>query len=197
MIVEEYKDYATYKQSKQIKQELKNINMKEYYIGIDPGKSGAIVIIDLVKNTIWKYAMPLISKELDCERINDILFNYKDKNCHVVIEKVHALFGSGASATFDFGYTCGALKALLIANGLPFTMVQPKEWQKEVWQGISELRKPGKEGKKGSIDTKGMALLAVKQLFPKEGLTGTERSKKAHDGIVDALLMAEYGRRKF
>jgi len=34
-------------------------------------------------------------------------------------------------------------------------------------------------------------------LFPKVNLLMTERSSVPHDGLVDALLMAEYARRKF
>jgi len=41
-----------------------------------------------------------------------------------------------------------------------------------------------------------MALVAAKRLFPGQDFTLTERATKAHDGMVDALLMSEYGKRK-
>jgi hypothetical protein len=46
-------------------------------------------------------------------------------------------------------------------------------------------------------DTKTTSILAVKKLLPDADLTtGTERSKKPHDGICDAALLALFGQRK-
>ena len=72
-----------------------------------------------------------------------------------------------------------------------------------MWQGIKEIRKPDttdKNGKirKGQIETKKMSLIAAQRLFPTFMLTPpNSKSKKIHDGIVDALLICEYVKRKF
>ena len=81
------------------------------------------------------------------------------------------------------------------------TFVQPKKWQ-SIWEGVPIQKVPtGKKNKKGEpmykTDTKATSLLAVQRLFPNIDLRASERCKIPHDGIVDALLMAEYCRRNF
>jgi hypothetical protein len=164
-------------------------------IGIDPGKNGFICILDTniaPNGEFLYYAVPLIGKDVDIKELNSILKRDYDKDVHCVIEDVHAIFGSAAKATFNFGWIVGVLEAILVAHRIPYTKVKPKEWQKEMWQGIPLQKKPN-----GRTDTKAMSLLAAKRLFPNEDLTATERSVKPHDGKVDALLLSEYCRRKF
>jgi hypothetical protein len=50
------------------------------------------------------------------------------------------------------------------------------------------------EGTQGD-DTKQRSIIAAKRLFPEVSLRRTERSRKDDDGISDAILLAEYGRR--
>jgi hypothetical protein len=42
-----------------------------------------------------------------------------------------------------------------------------------------------------------MAAIAAKRLFPNTSFLATERSKKDHDGIIDALLLSYYAKVKF
>jgi hypothetical protein len=177
-------------------------------IGIDPGKNGFICVFNtnesvevkngewmpLIPNPLTYYSIPLINKEVDLRSL-DVIFNspeFKTDNIHCCIEDVHAIFGSAAKATFNFGWIVGVLEAMLVSYEIPYTKVKPKEWQKEMWQGIPLQKKPN-----GRTDTKAMSLLAAKRLFPNEDLTATERSVKPHDGKADALLLAEYCKRKF
>jgi hypothetical protein len=172
-------------------------------IGIDPGKNGYICVYeDLEDEKGWSYfytyyPIPLIGDKVDLISLDSIFDTYTLKfgyiNVHCVIEDVHALFGSAAKATFNFGWIVGVLEAMLVAHAIPYTKVTPKDWQKEMWQGIPKITKQGKT----STDTKAMSLLAAKRLFPNEDLRATERCTKPHDGKVDALLLAEYCRRKF
>lgn len=92
----------------------------------------------------------------------------------------------------NFEWVLGILEGMLAGMGFAYTKVIPKERQKVMWQGVSPVYKSGK-----SVDTKATSLLAAKRLFPNEDLRKSERASKPHDGIVDALLMAEYCRRKF
>ena len=157
--------------------------MNKLYIGIDPGQSGGIALIQDGKEPVV-YPMPLIEKtELDIVKIFDIIT--QEPNCHIVIEDVHSIFGSSANSNWSFGFGCGQLFAMLKLSSLPFTRVSPKTWQKEMWQGVVK-----------QDDNKATSLLAATRLFPNVDFRATERSKVAHDGIVDALLIAEYARRK-
>jgi len=167
------------------------------YIGIDPGKSGGIVAVSNGGTVIAKQSMPLLGDSLDVLAIYDLftslMVNY---NPVVVLEDVHSIFGSSASSNFTFGYVCGAIEAIVLCQRMKLIKVQPKEWQKTAWVNSDIVYKPKKaDQKKASIDTKATSLSAATRLFPNLDLRKGERSKIAHDGIVDALLMAEVGRR--
>jgi hypothetical protein len=173
------------------------ITTYDYSIGIDIGKNGAIIVQDLITGEITKHIMPLLGNEIDVKSLYDILLPYKDKKCMCGIEDLHAIFGSSAKSTYSFGFIAGATEAIIISLGIPYAKIQAKVWQKEAFRGIKEIRKNSTLNKngvevKGKLDTKAMALLASKRLYPKFDSTPSERSKKAHDGIVDALLISDY-----
>lgn len=158
---------------------------------IDVGKDGAIVILEN-KDIILKLVTPTIGNQIDLSEIRNILSAYRGNDIHVVVEDVHAIFGASAKATFNFGWSLGILEGVLSGIGIAYTKVAPKVWQKEMWQGVPTIYKAGKK----TVDTKATSLLAAKRLFPNEDLRKSYRATLPHDGIVDALLMAEYCRRK-
>lgn len=179
------------------------MSLRKVWIGIDPGKQGAIVAIDELR-LVRKFTTPLLGKRVDTHAFNKLLLDLKTNydQVLVVVEDVHAIFGSAAGATFSFGHSCGIIEGLVVANNLPYVMVQPKIWQKVAFEGIPEQRKPSsnvvkKDGtsyiKQGSLDTKTMSIMASKRLYPEIDLRPTERSKNDSDGISDALMMAHYG----
>jgi len=108
---------------------------------------------------------------------------------------VHSIFGAGAKANFQFGRCLGLLEGMTIAYSLPFIKVKPKDWQKEMWEGVTPIKTIVKGKKK--TDTKATSLVAAQRLFPGDKFLGSERSKVPHDGIVDGLLIAEHCRRKY
>lgn len=163
-------------------------------IGIDPGKSG---FISACSGNIVSFPIPLIGKEVDFRELDNLIKSIGSESVYCVLEDVHAMFEASAKATFSFGYVCGGIEAILIANGIPYTKVAPKKWQKQMWEGIPIQKKPSSTGKTLVTDTKKMSLLAVKRIFPNEDLRATQRSKKPHDGKVDSLLLMEYCRRNF
>jgi hypothetical protein len=174
-------------------------------IGIDPGKNGYIAIcqesesLNLSKYSF--YAIPLIGKELDINTLNQIFHDISKLSAtygiYAVIEEVHAIYGSAAAATFDFGFTCGILEGLLVSKGIGYSKVSPKTWQKEMWKGVPLQQKSSSSGKKQVTNTKAMSLLAAKRMFPNFDLRDTDRCRVPHDGKVDALLLLEYAKRNF
>lgn len=195
----------------------------KYSIGVDPGKNGSIVIIDAHGMVLLK-PTPKVGTEIDTHKLSTFFEGFDKTNCHGVIEDVHSIFGVGAKANFQFGRALGLVEGIIAALGIPFTKVAPKKWQEEMWQGIKPIQiNTGKKTKEGNIkyktDTKATSLIAAKRLFPNLDLRGdvtveyysdTHQNrklkrvgeqivskKKDHDGNVDALLIAEYCRRKF
>lgn len=179
--------------------------MEKTYIGIDPGEVGFISVF-----------YPDGRKEFFSIDENDdlslarILRDVKTQSTEVVacMESVHAIFGSSAKSTFKFGEINGILKALLIANEIPYHLVAPKDWQKEIWIQQDEIyvtkvrtvknKETGEpeEQKVRAIDTKPTSINAARRLFPSIDLRKNDRCKKIDDNKVDSLLMAEYARRK-
>lgn len=173
-------------------------------IGIDPGKGSFICYF--IDEQIYFEEIPMIGKEIDIQKLNDIVERFNPNNTVnslripnvvCVLEDVHAVFGSAAKATWEFGRLNGMLEALLTANRVPFVKVAPKKWQSIMWEGIPIQQKPSSTGKTMKTDTKVMSLHAAKRLFPDLDLRRTDRCKIADHNKVDALLIAEYCRRKF
>jgi crossover junction endodeoxyribonuclease RuvC len=160
----------------------------ERVVGIDPGLSGGFCIMTLSTKSLLHEDIvfeffPTIASEPDFQKLTYIFSCLLD--CHAVLEKVAARPGQGVCSMFKFGRVYGALQALLAAHQIPSFEVTPQKWQAEMLEGIPVIQKTS-----GKKDTKKMALLAAQKLFPSLTIP------KKHDGLVDALLIAEWGRRK-
>ena len=144
------------------------------YIGIDPGKKGGFGAIEEVGIQVkpWDNALFI-------EYCRDI---YRAGTKAVAcVEKVGAMPGQGVTSMFNFGKSAGFIEGVLQAYGIPYQLITPQKWKKEFSLGHS---------KEDSITV-------CKRLFPSVKLLPTDRCKKESDGMAEALLMAEYARRKF
>lgn len=142
---------------------------------------------------ILRAKMPMIKDKVDWHKLNDILEPYEGFNGMVVFEKLQSIFKSSKRTAFSMGEQYGSVRMCCISNAIRYTEVPAKDWQKEIFQGQDKIYITGSK----KVDTKAMALMAVKRLFPHLNLLMTEKSSVPHDGLVDAILMAEYARRKF
>jgi len=158
--------------------------MKEYYCGIDVGKTGGISILNNKDENVTLFKIPLIGNEVDLKELRNILTTYP--LTITAIENVHSIMGSSSKANFQFGRVFGMLESMVSTLDLKYILVNPKEWQKTAWMGVPVQKKQGKNGN----DTKATSLLAVKRLFPKESFLATSRSSVPHDGLIDATLIA-------
>lgn len=179
--------------------------MEKTYIGIDPGEEGFITAI--FPNGEKEFYSIDENDDLDLARI---LKDIKKRSWEVVacMEQIHAIFGASAGSTFNFGQIFGILKGLLVAMEIPFHLVPPKDWQKEIWVHSDEIlvtktrkhtdKVTGEVTQKSykAVDTKSTSINAARRLFPKIDLRKNERCKTIDDNKVDSLLIAEYGRRK-
>ena len=158
-----------------------------FFIGIDPGLHGGIAIIrpDLIET----YPMPLLSSQKGLNAYDHFwlkrFFELSTSDSYAILEQQQAMPKQGVVSMLTIGYGFGTLKQGLVDFAIPHEIVRAQVWQKEF--GIS--------GRKGN--TKAQALQICRDLFPNTNLLATERSKKPHEGIVDAILIAEYGRRRY
>jgi crossover junction endodeoxyribonuclease RuvC len=95
------------------------------YIGIDPGKSGAIAI---AKGSDWT-VIRLNQTEHDIAGQLSQAIGFPSI---AVVEKVHSSPQMGVKSAFTFGESFGFLKGLLAAYGIPYTLVTPPVWQKRM-----------------------------------------------------------------
>lgn len=146
-------------------------------IGIDGGKSGAIAINASGKEPYVR-AMP----ETPAEMLQILLVGAGD--CHVFFEKAQAMPKQGVTSMFNYGKGVGILEGMIVALGYAYTMVRPTEWMRHMHAGTD-----------GALGTKERSLQAVYRLFPKANLKPTARCRRDSDGMAEALLIAEYGRR--
>lgn len=171
--------------------------MSKKYIGVDVGAKGFVAVID---NGEYRFCS---IEDSDNQTLSKFLLDETlGQSVAVVIEDVHALYGSSAEGTFQFGFNKGFLIGLLVAHKIPYTLVQPKEWQGCIWTNADMVVnhkkvkcKNGKEINRKETDTKATSINAAQRLFPSVDFRRNECCRKIDDNKVDALLMAEYARR--
>lgn len=87
----------------------------------------------------------------------------------------------GAIANFERGVTRG-WEWLLLGLGIPCQLVPPQTWQRVMHVGTA------------GRDTKARSIEAARRLWPGAQLT-TGKQVRPRDGMAEALLIAEWGRR--
>jgi hypothetical protein len=183
-------------------------------VGIDPGLKGGIAIIDSESaNTPAVYPMPVTQEETKAKKKVKTLTKkeklakkggktiYKTKNivdskaffdilCNVftvarevdlvLIEKPFYLGIESRTSTATTAENYGRLRGILESLNLNVKTVRPQEW-------------------KNYFDLpadKGEAIAKAKELFPVTNLKASSRSRIDSDGMAEALLIAEYGRKQ-
>lgn len=141
------------------------------YMGIDPGKDGALAVISDAGVTV----IPFDERDyISCIR------ELEGKGAKCCLERVGAMPGQGVTSMFKFGENFGFIRGLLQANGISYELVTPQKWKREF----------------GVTGDKNNSVAVCQRLFPDVSLLRTNRCKKPHDGMAEALLMAEYARRR-
>ena len=106
-------------------------------IGIDPGITGAISILEN-KKILEVYDTPTMidgkknKKQINSAQVTNIIKErLKDgKEVIVVVEHVNAMPGQGVTSMFNFGQSFGVIKGICAALGLPIYFVRPSKWKK-------------------------------------------------------------------
>lgn len=194
------------------------------FIGVDGGLLGAIAVISDTRtfgtsmptyNTEVKTKRGLAKrKRYDLRALRTFFAHYTNQlargndtewydaeynvtQCHVTLEeafpvpmkretKEGEIIKQGAVSVFSTGLGYGIMQGLLTGLNMDYDTVHPKKWQARFGIRTSE-----------ESTTKEQALVICEQLFPNVNLMASERSTTPHKGIVDALLIAEYGKRRY
>ena len=150
--------------------------MKRIIIGIDPGASGGIAVLN--SPDIKTYNMPETYPDI-YNLFVDICQDYLDYDVLAIMEDVgHGMPGQSSKATAVFARHNGHLEMALYALGIRTVKVTPQKWQKHYSNSLG--RSSGYEKRDWKNKLKGLA----QQMFPTVKVT----LKNA-----DAILLAYYG----
>ena len=152
-------------------------------IGIDPGLSGGIAILDDLK-IFDIYDMPIMSEgKKNKNQLNSAqLVNIIRKNLipngdtFLIVEQVSAMPGQGVTSMFNFGQTFGSIKGICAALNLPIFFVRPAKWKKH-FDSINS--------------SKDASRTKVIEMYPS---ISPRLTKKKDVNKADAILIARYFR---
>ena len=150
-------------------------------IGIDPGLSGAIAILD-EKKVVSIFDMPVMSegkknkRQLNSAQLVSIIKEHKNNNeeMAVVVEQVNAMPGQGVTSMFNFGQSFGAIKGVCAALNLPIYFVRPSKWKKHF-----ELINSAKDASRTKVI----------EMYPS---LSNQLTRKKDVNKTDAILIARY-----
>ena len=103
-----------------------------YRIGIDPGASGAIVVMDAKFNLIEWSVMPTVKVGANT-RVNgaELCALLEDFDTgHAYLELTGAMPGQGVTSMYSFGHANGVVSGVLAAMRITSTLVTPQAWKK-------------------------------------------------------------------
>lgn len=154
-------------------------------VGVDPGMSGGVAYYH--RSIGWNYeAMP--PTDLELRELSDLIESKATEigvEPRASIELVHAMPGQGVVSMFKFGKIYGSICQAFCRMSAEF--VHPKTWMKG-------LQIPPREKSESKPQYKERLRQKAIRLFPKlpvwKEKLGTQRC------VCDALLIAEYGKRK-
>ena len=150
-------------------------------IGIDPGISGAISIIEN-KKILEVYDTPTMidgkknKKQINSAQVTNIIKETLNigKKVVVVVEQVNAMPGQGVTSMFNFGQSFGVIKGICAALSLPIYFVRPTKWKKHF-----NLIKTNKDASRTKVI----------EVYPE---ISSKLHRKKDSNRADAILIALY-----
>jgi crossover junction endodeoxyribonuclease RuvC len=156
------------------------------HLGIDPGLAGGIAVLDEAGTVRLVEPMPIAGKEVDAGQLARLVRSLRDLDNQTdyalaAVEHVGAMPGNGSSSMFNFGAGWGLVRGVLAALNVPVQLVRPQKWKGVVLAGTTH-------DKAGCVAWCASRFPSVSLVMP--------RCRKPHDGMADALALAEYARLK-
>ena len=149
-----------------------------YYLGVDPGKTGAFALYQPYSKDIIFFDMPLKSdpnkktkKIIDLFGIATWIDSHARLVRHAMIEKPMSFPGEGRTSGFNFGFNCGVVQMAVASALIPMELITPPVWKKRM-----ELTRDKKE-----------TIEAAKKLIP---FSAPQLTLVKHHGRAEALLLA-------
>lgn len=121
-------------------------------IGVDPGLSGAIALVDSYGVLVAVHDMPVLNKDVSPQLLQHLFETEvysgrtldEDTYFPVVIEDVHSMPKQGVASSFKFGRSKGVIEGFFAGAGLPIRYVAPSKWKRDLGltndKGVSRQR---------------------------------------------------------
>jgi len=153
----------------------------KYYLGIDPGLSGALAFYDPLNDEMQVFDMPTHDietnnskrRKIDLHGLASLTRKFAPDLNRAIIEDVGAMPGQGVTSMFSFGFSAGCAQMALAAMQIRFETVQPRKWKQAMG-----LKKDKDESRR-----------LASRLMPKHSHWWM---LKKHDGRAEAALLAYY-----
>lgn len=166
-------------------------HLGQFVAAIDPGFTGALLVTNGGAE-IESILMPVKSygdkeKRIDFFGVKTWLEKALKKYpiSTLFLERAYA-GGMGVTSAFNYGRGFESLLLVVESLSIPFILVEPQKWTKEMHEGFSK-----------DLKAKAKSLLAAERLYPHLVPKLPTRPKGGlHEGPIDALLIAGYGLRK-
>lgn len=108
------------------------------YVGIDPGKSGAVAVLDGYGEIVWVEDMPVIGGQVSGTVLGGMLADLAAESgvgllaidVVAVVERVASYPKQGVVSAFDFGKSYGIVLGVLAALQVRMTDVPPNRWKR-------------------------------------------------------------------
>jgi hypothetical protein len=162
--------------------------MSHTVLGVDPGIRGGLAV--LYPDGLTIEPMPRTADgDMDLGALSRILGYYAPEITRAYVEMATMRAGNAMQSTFKVARNFGRIEAVLHLLNIRFEIVHSTTWSAAYPHGVTE-KDPAKRSK---LIKRRRADIAA-QLYPGISLTQNEKSTVPHDGMVDALLIADYGR---
>jgi crossover junction endodeoxyribonuclease RuvC len=153
-------------------------------LGVDPGATGALALLDTETGALHIEDFPVIlvkkasragkSSDISEIRLAEIVRALSPDVAW--IERVHAMPKQGVSSSFSFGLSYGIVRGVIGGMGCPMLFVSPTEWKREFRLGFD----------------KAQSRVLAGRLYPHNA---SVFSRVRDDGRAEAALIATFGAR--
>lgn len=160
--------------------------IRRIVLGVDPGLAGGLAVLDVGGEVLDLRPMPVLPgqrRTIDARELANWLYATEEQHgafALAVVERVGAMPRQGIASAFSFGAGWGLVLGVLAALKVPVELATPQRWKSAVLAGTPK--------------DKGAAIAFCRRRWPDTSLV-PPRGRVPHDGLADALLIAEYGRR--
>ncbi len=157
--------------------------MTNLIIGVDPGLSGALALVD--QDGLRDFAdMPTalkgagngkVKNEVNAAALSALLrdwVNGRSDEVAVIVERVSSMPGQGVASMMSLGDTVGCIRGVVAARGYPLQWITPTQWKRRYAIGAD----------------KELARAKAIQLYPQ-----AELARKKDHNRAEAILLARYG----